>query len=184
MDGLSLLDAAVELFDNRLSTITASQWTRPTPCEAWTVLDLVEHVVAGHRMAVELLEKGPPASRGEGTTASLREVRRSAQRQRRAFAAAHPASDVDHPAGRITVNEFLVYRAADITVHSWDLARAIELDDQLPEELVEHVLEPYAAWVSTLTVEQMFGPGPSRIPPGTKQNRLLDQLGRRPEPPR
>ncbi|WP_060577200.1 MULTISPECIES: TIGR03086 family metal-binding protein [unclassified Pseudonocardia] len=180
MDRLSLLDAAVGLFDDRVSAVTGAQWTRPTPCKGWTVLDLVEHVVAGHRMAVELLEKGPPASPSESTSASLREDRRSAQRQRRAFAGAHPATDVDHPAGRITVSEFLVYRAADITVHAWDLARAIDVDDQLPEELVEHVLEPYAAWVSTLTVEQMFGSGPSRIPPRAKQDRLLDQLGRRP----
>lgn len=74
----------------------------------------------------------------------------------------------------------MIYRAADITVHTWDLARAIDADDQLPGELVEHALTPYVAWVATLDAREMFGSGPSTEHHTATQDHLLDQLGRRP----
>lgn len=180
MQGIDLLDTAARLFYDRVSTVTGVQWTRPTPCEAWAVQDLADHVIAGNRLAVELLGGSVPGHHDDVAQDPVVEFRRSAERQRGAFARADRTGDVAHPAGRITVGEFLIYRAADITVHTWDLARAIDAEDRLPSELVEHALSPYVAWVATLEVEEMFGPGAGVDHHATEQDRLLGQLGRRP----
>lgn len=184
MPELRLLDNAVGEFCRRLSLVDDAQWNDPTPCEGWTVRDLVEHVVAGNRLAVSLLTGRPEALDGrddEHTGAELiAEFNCTLDRQRTAFESAEANLDIAHPAGRITASQFVTYRAADIAVHAWDLARAIGAEERLPEKLIEHALRPYVQWVATLSAEGMFGDGPSNYPPARPQDHLLDRLGRRP----
>lgn len=181
MRELDLLGTAVAAFDRRLELVQAEQWTHSTPCPDWTVHDLVEHVIAGNNLATSLLAPHGPTARGATPSEVLSEFARSVGRQAAAFAGADPTVEVAHPAGRITVREFAVYRAGDIAVHAWDLARAVGADEVLETEIVEHALTPYASWVATLDAPGMFG-GPSRHLPlhVPRQDRLLDQLGRRP----
>ena len=47
---------------------------------------------------------------------------------------------IDHPLGQISGREFLAFRVFDITLHAWDLARAIGADEQLAPGLVDVVL--------------------------------------------
>jgi uncharacterized protein (TIGR03086 family) len=46
---------AVETFNARLRLVEAEQWDLPTPCEGWTVRDLVDHVQWGQRHCCEIL---------------------------------------------------------------------------------------------------------------------------------
>jgi uncharacterized protein (TIGR03083 family) len=55
MDGFESLDRARSEFDRRLRAVEPGEWSLETPCEGWTVRDLVNHVVGGNRMAVALL---------------------------------------------------------------------------------------------------------------------------------
>ena len=144
--------------------------------------ELVEHVIAGNNLAVSLLTGDGPPVWGADPSDVVADFRRSVHRQADAFANADPTVEVAHPAGRITGREFVVYRAGDIAVHAWDLARALGGDEGLGAELVKHALAPYASWVATLDARGVFGDGPSgHLPPGMpRQDRLLDQLGRRP----
>lgn len=96
MEGFHLLDAATKIFDSRLSTVTAAQWTRPTPCEGWSVRDLAGHVVDGNHMAVELLREDTPGHHGNAAQDPVLGFRRSAQRQRVAFASTDRTRDVAH----------------------------------------------------------------------------------------
>ena len=47
---------------------------------------------------------------------------------------------VDHPLGQITGRKFLEFRVFDLTLHAWDLARAIGAEEQIEPELVDAVL--------------------------------------------
>jgi uncharacterized protein (TIGR03086 family) len=47
---------------------------------------------------------------------------------------------LDHPLGTISGREFLEFRVFDITVHAWDLARSLGVDERLDSALVEVVL--------------------------------------------
>jgi uncharacterized protein (TIGR03083 family) len=42
-------------FEQRLRIIGDDQWAAPTPCDDWSVRDLVNHVVAGSQMYTALL---------------------------------------------------------------------------------------------------------------------------------
>jgi uncharacterized protein (TIGR03086 family) len=89
---------------------------------------------------------------------------------------------VHHPAGDIDGARYAGFRVGDLTIHAWDLARALGGDEALPDALVETVLasmEPMRPFIGSVGV---FGPGPSAdLPPDADaQTRLLDLAGRRP----
>ena len=53
--------------------------------------------------------------------------------------AQHPA-DPHHPIGDRTGADLLAMRVLDVTVHAWDLARALNVDDALDSDAVEFAL--------------------------------------------
>ncbi|HYA67253.1 MAG TPA: maleylpyruvate isomerase N-terminal domain-containing protein, partial [Acidimicrobiales bacterium] len=50
------LATATETFRSRLGVVTDAQLQTATPCEGWTVRDLIVHVIGGNNMAVALVE--------------------------------------------------------------------------------------------------------------------------------
>ena len=62
MDEIALLSRAGAEFERRLGAVTPGQLLQPSPCEEWTVRDLVSHVVGESIMSVRLLHG---ASAGE-----------------------------------------------------------------------------------------------------------------------
>lgn len=148
MDAVSALEAAVDEFGRRLAAVAPDQWSSPTPCDEWDVQYLVAHVVGGNRFACAVLA-------GSSFGDAIAEVMSSPQLGTdpvaawSSTAAAQAAAFhqpgaldalVDHPVGQITGGDLLGFRTFDITLHAWDLARAIGADATLPGELVAHVL--------------------------------------------
>ena len=78
--------------------------------------------------------------------------------------------------------QMLRFRASDLLVHRWDLARAIGVDDTLDPMLVQEVWDAISSMVPMMATSGVFGNGPSGevtddAPPHV---RLLDAMGRRP----
>lgn len=190
MDNFVAHDLAAAQFDEKLRQLTrVDQWDLATPCMGWDVQALVQHVVGGNRMAVSLLG-GATADEASsffaedqlGTKPADAYVR-SAAAQAAAFRV-HGALNrtIHHPAGDMPAPQLLGFRIADLTVHAWDLARALRIDETIDADLVAHVYEgmlPMADMIGTLG---MFGTGPSGslTPAASVQDRLLDLTGRRP----
>ncbi|MBK9177977.1 MAG: TIGR03086 family protein [Acidimicrobiales bacterium] len=185
---VGLRRAGAELL-RRLDLVTEADWDRPTPCEGWTVRDLLRHVDAGNRMTVLALHGG---SREETTATMAADhlgdepaaaVRESVARQEAAFAEPGAMERVcHHPMFDTPGSQLLGFRVGDLAVHAWDLARALGADETLDAELVEDVwrsTEPMAPVIGSIGV---FGTGPSgTVPEGAPlQQRLLDLMGRRP----
>lgn len=189
MDPLVALHRAGAELVRRLDLVTDADWDRPTPCEGWSVRDLLSHVDAGSRMTVQALHG---ASREETsatmTTDHLGDdpagaVRASVAAQEVAFAEPGAMERVvHHPMFDTPGSQLVGFRVGDLTVHAWDLARALGADETLDAELVEEVwrvTEPMAPVIGSIGV---FGTGPSGTVPDTAplQQRLLDLMGRRP----
>jgi uncharacterized protein (TIGR03086 family) len=189
MEPHAALIAATDAFRARLDRVTDEQLHLPTPCEGWTVRDLLVHVTGGNRMTVALVggcsveearaffaPSAAPDDVRAACTASLED-------QAKALGPGLDATMVvHHPMGDMPAAQLFGFRIGDVLLHSWDLARALEGDERLPADVVAHVyseLEPMAPVIAGIGV---FGSGPSGTvgEDADTQTRLLDLTGRRP----
>jgi uncharacterized protein (TIGR03086 family) len=189
MDEISLLRHASAEFGRRLADIAPDQLTQSTPCEEWTVRDLISHVVGECIMSVRRLQGADGESAMVGLDGDTLGVDASA-----AFAAAASAelvafevSDsteriVHHPAMDMPGAQLLGFRIGGLTLHAWDLARASGGNEALDSELVEAVWAQLSPMAPIIAETGVFGVGPSgEVGEGAPlQVRLLDLSGRRP----
>ena len=189
MENLELLQLASTTFAERLDAVGADQWDLPTPCEGWTVRDLVHHVVGGNAMVVVLADGGS-ADDGLAVLSDTElggdvatQFADSAASQAAAFAGEGALERIfHHPAGDMPGEVVLGFRIGDLTIHAWDLARATGGDDALPDELVEAVHATLLPMAPMLGSIGMFGEGPSEDASAEAplQDQMLDLAGRRP----
>lgn len=188
-DAQAALSLAVSGFEARLELVSDDDWARPTPCEGWTVADLVKHLIGGGIMS-ELLLDG--ASKEEAMAAlfnldldgDLRAAFNDA-RDRQAAVLARPGAAgtlCHHPMRDMPASDFIWLRVRDTTVHTWDLARAIGADEILDQGLVATIWSHVEPVSPMLASSGMFGTGASGYiaDDASAQDRVLDALGRRP----
>jgi uncharacterized protein (TIGR03086 family) len=148
---------AVEGFGARVHAIGDDQWHAPTPCTDWDVRDLVAHLVV-EQLWVGALLRGETVEAvgdrfdgdqlGDDATAAWD---RAAAESMAAFAAAGAIDREVHLSyGVVPAADYCREMACDATVHTWDLARAIDGDDQLdpglvamPSDLVDERLDAF-----------------------------------------
>jgi uncharacterized protein (TIGR03086 family) len=188
MDGRQTLVLASKNFSRLLDDVAQTDLAKATPCEDWSVTDLIWHVARGSVLSVRLLEG---ASRSEASQLfdvaapvdAVEACRLALAQELEAFEVDHdPEKIVYHPMGDVPVRQLFDFRVMDLTLHSWDLSRALGAHGDIPEELVTYVLamlEPLEEIIGQLGV---FGSGPSGSleSRGSAQSRLLDLSGRRP----
>jgi uncharacterized protein (TIGR03086 family) len=149
----------------------------------------VRHVVAGTRMSTVLLE-GATRDEAFATVASF-EVGDDPQATFATVMAENAAAfgvpgaltrTVAHPMGDIPAELLLGFRIGDLTLHSWDLARAIGADETLDPVLVAAVWAAVSPMGDAIGTTGVFGDGPSGTvgDDAPLQTRLLDFTGRRP----
>ncbi|SHF00937.1 TIGR03086 family metal-binding protein [Streptoalloteichus hindustanus] len=191
---LTYFDAAARGFGDRLRQVPATHWESPTPCTEWNVRQLVNHMIQGSRTYVALLRGG---SSGE-FMANLNQhaldgdpvaAHQEAVAECRAAFHADGALDriVDYPFGPVPGRQLLGLYVVDAVVHTWDLARAVQLDERLDPDTVRWVLDNFR-WIYANVSEspisdsaEYYGP-PTTAPSGptSPQNRLLHAMGRTP----
>ena len=189
MNGTEPLAQATDAFAARLRAVQPDQWDAPTPCDGWAVRDLVSHVLGGNQMAVIMLA----GASQEETTALLAGLPLGddpvatfvdgAAAQVQAFRdAPDPDRLVHHPIGDVPVAQVLEFRIGDLTIHTWDLARAIGADEDLPDDLVTRAYAGFEPMAPIIGAVGVFGEGPSGTVDDAAplQTRLLDLVGRRP----
>jgi uncharacterized protein (TIGR03086 family) len=142
---LPIYRSAVRQFDLRVRAVRPAQWALSTPDGDWDVRRLVRHVIAGQAAAPALLGGRAPENAPPDSSASPEDL---ASGWAAAAAAAVAALDavpadqqVDLPDGRTTAATLGWRLATELTVHGWDLARAINAPDEFPNDLLAHVLE-------------------------------------------
>ncbi|HLV58654.1 MAG TPA: TIGR03086 family metal-binding protein [Natronosporangium sp.] len=167
-------------FADLIAAVPPDRWDDPTPCEGWTVRQLVGHVVETQSMFRKLVGREPIATPdvAEDPTGAWEAARTAViadlEDPQRA------AAEFDGVSGRSTfeqaVDRFLNF---DLIVHGWDLARATGQDERIPPEDLAHVRAQAEALGDLLRSSGAFGP-PVEPPPGAdEQTRLLAFLGRR-----
>lgn len=163
--------------------IEDDMWEAATPCDAWTVRDVVLHLVDEDRWMPPLLagldlaaaeETLPPVDPDEPDT-TLADARRAAAT---ALAAHGAAGTVHTSAGVVAAQAYLWEMSADQLIHSWDLAVATGQDDTLDPSLVELCSRWFDAEEEGWREAGVIG-APVPTPPGSSlQTRLLARFGR------
>jgi uncharacterized protein (TIGR03086 family) len=171
-------------FGEQVREVDGDEWFAPTPCADWDVRMVVAHVVVGDAQLpllvngekVPLVEEFDPSVLGSNPLAAWRGTALAAIR-----AFARPGALAEryaHPIGHITGRRIIGFRITDSLVHSWDIARAREVDVLLDPEIAEYCLDFWQPMASGLPASGYFGPAmlpPDGADPGL---RLLSLLGR------
>ncbi|MDJ1134821.1 TIGR03086 family metal-binding protein [Streptomyces iconiensis] len=185
-------------FEKKLRAVRPEQWCWPTPCTEWNVRQLVNHMVRGNLNYTLLLRGGSAAdflrlrdADALGTD-PVGAYTRSVQECAGAFG--EPGAlerTLDYPLGQVCGRQALAVRITDSTVHTWDLACALGVDDTLDGDLVawidENLAEIYAGLaespVSDGTTHRFFAAPEGRpVRDASQQAGLLHRMGRTPAP--
>lgn len=172
-------------FDRIVRQVRDDQWTLPTPCEDWSVRDLVNHVVGEALWAPPLLEGRTIADVGDTLDGDL-----LGDDPLAVWMAAHPAADkaadvedietrvVQLSFGATPAAEYLRQLTADYLVHAWDLGTAIGVDCVLDADLVSSVGAWFAGQADGYRSAGAIADLVPVEPSADAQRRLLAEFGR------
>lgn len=152
--------SAVRQFDSRIRAVDPAQWTSSTPDSDWDVQRLVAHVVnVQNRFAAHL--GGRRSSPTAATGAEL--VDAWSEASAASVAAFEAVTDWSVPAPLPTgvpgtLGELGWLLTSDLTIHAWDLARAVNAPDEFPNDLVGAVLEQTKASQERWFRSESFAP--------------------------
>jgi len=160
-------------------------WSAPTPCDAWTVRDLVNHVTAEHLWVPRLLrgatiEEVGTAYDGDVLGGEPAEAWRSAARgSAEAWAYADLGAKVHLSVGETTVADYAEQMLVDLAIHRWDLQRGAQVGEGMDGAVVSHVLEHLRPRIAEYAALGLFKP-PVPVESEYAHDRLLGLVGRSP----
>jgi uncharacterized protein (TIGR03086 family) len=183
---VELFDRAEQHFRELVHEVEGGQWSNDTPCRAWDVRALVNHLVYEARWAVPLMDGRTIDDVGDRFERDLLgddPVATYDDATGRARAAFHADGALDRTVhlsfGDTPAREYLTQLTSDFLVHSWDLARGLDADDTLDPELVAFVHDTAVAAADMIAASGLFAP-PVDVPDDADpQTRLLALFGRR-----
>ncbi|MEU4088444.1 TIGR03086 family metal-binding protein [Streptomyces aureus] len=179
---------ALELFGRRVHAIHDDQWEAPTPCSDWSVRDLVGHLVSEQAWVPALVRDGATVDTvgdsldgdllGADPVAAWEAV---AEASRTVFAEPGALDRTVHLSfGDMPAGDYCAQLVTDLTVHAWDLSRAIGADEELPGDLLSFAVREVTPHAAELEKSGLFA-APEEPPPGADvQTKLLCLVGRRP----
>ncbi|GAA2232388.1 TIGR03086 family metal-binding protein [Herbiconiux moechotypicola] len=177
---LRLQERAHHEFAVRVSAVV--DWEGATPDTEWTVRDLVSHVIEEQQWVPWLLS-GLTTKQAKSRLRPLepnltQEWHRYSLAATTAWHDAGPDSPVNLSYDTVTTLDYLKEQVADVTIHTWDLARATGTAEELDEELVAAVWTVFEPQKDALEASGLFA---SPVPIGDEaplQSRLLALTGR------
>ncbi|MGH3657870.1 MAG: TIGR03086 family metal-binding protein [Micromonosporaceae bacterium] len=176
---------AARLFGVRVHDVPDDLWTARTPCNEWSVHDLVNHVVAEHLWAPHLL-RGETiedvGDRYDGDVIGDEPAARWDTAIAGPLAAWAEATDdqiVHLSMGEAPIAEYANQMLMDLAIHAWDLAQGAGLPDRLDPDVVEYVGE-YAEQVVPQWQGTSIFAAPVKVPGHDRQDQLIGLTGRHP----
>jgi uncharacterized protein (TIGR03086 family) len=180
LTGLLRLNAtALALIGHDVALIPDSALTKPTPCDGWTVADLLRHMNERHDAVAETV-LGPLDQHSEDPRDDFARI---AARWTAALEATGPNLNLPSH-GPVSTEWVLGVHTVDMLVHRWDLASALQTELRVPAGLAEAALP--LARANTAPGSPLNQPGGAYRPPitenpsGSAMDTIVALLGRNP----
>lgn len=128
-------------FRSRIRSVDAGRWNDPSPCDDWTAIEVVDHVVSTHGMFLgfvggeidtDVAAKEAPLEAFDVATAQVQQRLDDDELAAQTFMGFSGETRFDS-----AVDRFL---SLDLVIHGWDLARATGGDDSLDPAEVHRLL--------------------------------------------
>jgi len=190
MDGArtELLHRAFAATREQVDAVGADQLALPTPCPAWDVRLLVNHIIGGAYWYAEAMRDGvTPPMEGEDddyAAGNFRAAYAEGIRQAQDAFGADGALDaaISFVGRSVPATTVLRLCALDTFVHGWDLARALgrptDLDPSLADELREHAAPRLPESFRGTDDDALYRPRATAPADATAADRLAADLGR------
>ena len=179
---IARLGDAVPVTGHLVGRIEPEQWVLPTPCPDWTVREVVNHLVLGHRRFAAALTGGTQPAPGKDLL--LNDPGRAYQASAEAMLSAFRAEGalerpVTIPAGTVPGTVACELRVVEELVHGWDLARATGRPLDFPADLVEESIVFSRVQLGRIPADRTpFGPSQPVADDAAPLDRLAALLGR------
>ena len=185
MDVLDLIDEGYVWTGKRIAAVQPSDLTTPTPCDAWNLRQLLNHMLgalslhldAANGLPVDRSQFGPDVDRvGADPVQAFGEVAARATRTWREPGVLDRTATL--PMGPVPGSVLAMLHLTEILVHGWDAGRAIGENVVIPAELAEPALEFSRGFATDAHRGTAFADELERG--DTPGERLVAFLGRRP----
>jgi uncharacterized protein (TIGR03086 family) len=167
-------------FADLIAAVPDDRWSSPSPCDDWTAVQVVQHVVDTQSQFRGFVGRGPTGAppAADGPAASWQAASQVMQADLDDAATAEqtfegffgPSTFED------SVDRFVNF---DLVVHGWDLARATGGDEHLEPDDIELVRAKAESFGDQLHTSGVCKPAIDVPGDADEQTRLLAMLGRR-----
>ena len=166
-------------FSEVINGVAASAWQSESPCDGWTAIDIVRHVVETERdflarFDISVATGDDPVADWPTTCAAMRAVLRDPRMAARSY---------DGYFGPTTIAETIdTFYALDLLVHAWDLARATgqRHNEALDAADIAHARSALAPMGDVVRSPGIFGPAIDVPTDASPQDSFLAWTGRHP----
>lgn len=170
-------------FTERADEVPDGAWDLPAPCEGWDARDVVRHLVEWVPAFFDAaggptLPTGPSVDDDPvGAWRTMSDGIQSLLDDPEASAA-----PIEHPrAGSHRFDDAVaMFVLGDVVVHTWDLARATDLDETLDADIVHDMLVGMEPLDEMLRTSGHYGPKVAVGADADEQTRLIAFTGRQP----
>lgn len=166
-------------FADRIGEVPPDRWASPSPCEGWTALDVVKHVVETQGRFLSLVGRPPgdvppveadPRASWEAASAAVQADLDDPERAATTFESFFGESTFED-----AVDRFVDF---DLVVHAWDLARATGGDERIDDSDVLRVVAGTEGFGEALRSPGVCGPALEAPYGADSQTQMLALLGR------
>jgi uncharacterized protein (TIGR03086 family) len=176
-DARQLILSAIPAFTTAVLAVPDDAWDKTTPCEEWSVRDLVNHVTAEHLWAPRLLRGDTVEEVGSAYDGDVLgddpagAWRAAARASAEAWAYADAAVNVHVSSGLMSATDYAEEMLVDLAIHRWDLQRGADVGEAMDGAVVLHVLDYVRERIDSYAASGLFAP-----PVPTESEYAHDQL--------
>jgi uncharacterized protein (TIGR03086 family) len=167
-------------FADKVAAVPDDRWDSPSPCDDWTALELVRHVVDTQGLFLGFVNRelgdipsvdDDPVAAWDAASGIIQAALDDPERAGEVFQGYRGPTRWED-----AVDGFLNF---DLVVHGWDLARAAGLDETIDPEEAQRVLDRAESLGDNLRSNGVCGPALEPPPDADIQTRMLAFVGRK-----